>query len=156
MSKKISALVLLSMFALVQSLAQVEFERSDYKSAAEKARRLHKFIFVYFYTDWCAPCKQIPKIVFTDPRIKAVIDSQYVSLKVNAEKGEGIALAKRYGVGSFPTFLYTEADGHELGRTVGTRPNDDYLIAIKSSGRTDPGLDRRKKERANRDSSTKE
>ena len=156
MLKGISSLLLVGIFVLGQSSAQVRFEGSSYKSAAWKARRLHKTLFVYFYTDWCAPCKQIPKTVFTDSRIRAVIDSQYVSLKLNAEKGEGIALAKRYGVGSFPTFLYTEADGHELGRTVGTRPNDDYLIAIKSSGRTDPGLDRRKKERANRDSSTKE
>ena len=156
MSYKISALALLAIFFVLQASAQVHFEGSSYKSAAEKARRLHKTIFIYFYTDWCAPCKQIPKIVFTDSRIRAVIDSQYVSLKVNAEKGEGVALAKRYGVGSFPTFLYTEADGHEIGRIIGTRSNDDYLIAIKSSGRTDPGLDRRKKEKAIRDSSTKE
>jgi thiol:disulfide interchange protein len=144
------------MFALVQSLAQVHFEGSSFKTAAAKAGRLHKSLFIYFYTDWCAPCKQIPTIVFTDPRIKAVIDRQYVSLKVNAEKGEGITLAKRYGVVSFPTFLYTEANGHELGRIIGTRSNDDYFIAIKSSGRMDPFLDRRKNEKAIRDSSTKE
>jgi thiol:disulfide interchange protein len=156
MSNRIPVLVLLGLFVLVQSSAQVHFEGSSYKSAAEKARRLHKSLFVYFYTDWCAPCKQIPKIVFTDPRIRAVIGNQYVSLKLNAEKGEGIRLAKRYGVGGFPTFLYTEADGHELGRTIGTCSNNDYLIAIKSSGRTDPGLDRRKKEEAIRDSSIKQ
>jgi thiol:disulfide interchange protein len=156
MSNRLPTLALFGIFALLQSSAQVQFEHSDFKSAVEKARRLHKSIFVYFYTDWCAPCKQISKIVFTDSRIRAVIDSQYVSLKLNAEKGEGVALAKQYGVGGFPTFLYTQADGHELGRTIGTRSNDDYLIVIKSSGRTDPGLDRRKKENANRDSSTKE
>lgn len=153
MSKRIPALALLGILILLQSSAQVHFEGSSYKSAAEKAKRLNKSIFVYFYTDWCAPCKQIPQIVFTDSRIRAVIDSQYVSLKLNAEKGEGITLAKRYGVGSFPTFLYTKADGHELGRTIGTRANDVYLIAIKSSGRTDPGLDRSKKEKAVHDSS---
>ena len=156
MSNRLPTLALLGIFALLQSSAQVHFEGSSYKLAAEKARRQHKSIFVYFYTDWCAPCKQIPQIVFTDSRIRAVIDSQYVSLKLNAEKGEGVALAKQYGVGGFPTFLYMQADGHELGRTIGTRSNDDYLIAIKSSGRTDPGLDRLKKEKAIRDSSTKE
>jgi thiol:disulfide interchange protein len=147
MSHKICASVFLCVIVLLQSHAQVRFENSDFKSASAKARRLQKSVFVYFYTDWCVPCRQIPKIVFTDKRIRAVIDSQYVSMKLNAEKGAGRVLAKRFGVGGFPTFLFADADGHEIGRIVGTRSNDDYLVAIKSRGRTDPVFDRLEKKR---------
>ena len=88
--------------------------------------------------------------------IRAVIDSQYVSLKLNAEKGDGITLAKRYGVVRFPTFLYAEADGHELGRVIGTRSNDDYLVAFKCAGRTDPARHQSTKDKAVHVSATTE
>jgi thioredoxin-related protein len=60
---------------------------------------------------------------------------------MNAEKGRGVTLAKRYQVGGFPTFLFLDASGKELGRVVGTRSNQDYLLAIRSSGRIDPFRD---------------
>ena len=142
MMQKRAALLLLCLVFQLNARAQVRFEQPDYAAAVKKAGRLQKSIFVYFYTDWCVPCRQVPGIVFGDRRIRAVIDSMYVSLKLNAEKGPGAPVAKRYGVRAFPTFLFADADGHEIGRIVGTRSNDDYLTAIRSKGRTDPMFDR--------------
>jgi len=140
---------LLSAFLLVCAIshvqAQVNFEKQGYSEAFDKATQQNKILFVYFYTDWCAPCKQIDTLVFSDPAIRAAINDNYVSLKLNAEKGEGIKLAKRYQVGGYPTFLFLDKNARAMGRIVGTRGNSDYLTAIKSQGKNDPARERREK-----------
>jgi thiol:disulfide interchange protein len=151
MINRISGLIILCITAALLSQAQVHFENSDIKTTSAKARRLNKSLFFFFYTDWSIPCRKVPKTVFTERRIRAAIDSQYVSMKFNAEKGPGRAIAKRYGVGGLPTFLFADGDGKEIGRIVGARSNDDYLVAIRSRGRTDPLFDRLQKKRLARD-----
>lgn len=147
MTRTVAVVLLLCLAAAFPSGAQVRFEQPDYAAAIKKAGRLQKSIFFYFYTDWCVPCRQVPRIVFGDRRIRGAIDSMYVSLKLNAEKGPGVPVAKRYGVRAFPTFLFADADGKEIGRIVGTRSNDDYLTAIRSKGRTDPMFERLREKR---------
>jgi thiol:disulfide interchange protein len=138
---------------LSQGYVQIHFETSGYDAALAKAGRTNKLVFIYFYTDWCVPCKQLPGIVFVDSLIRSAIESNYVSLKMNAEKGEGIRLAKRFQVGGFPTFLFLDPLGKLLGRVEGTRSNSDYLVAIKSVGRIDPFRDESERRmKARRDS----
>ena len=151
--RKLAVLILCFLgSALVTAHSQIHFESSAYEMARAKAMRLNRQLFTYFYTDWCAPCKQIPGIVFADSHIRACIDSQYVCLKFNAEKGQGLALARKYKVDRFPTFLFLDAKGREIGRIEGTRSNEDYLTAIRSSGRIDPVRDQREhKQRAVQD-----
>lgn len=145
MCKKILVIALALICASGSAHAQINFEKTGYTEAFNKAKQQNKVLFIYFYTDWCAPCKQLDAVVFSDPAIKAAINDNYVSLKLNAEKGEGIELSKRNNVGGFPTFLFVDIKGKEIGRIIGTRANNDYLIAIKSQGRNDPGRERREK-----------
>lgn len=42
------------------------------------------------------------------------MNSAFVNLKFDAEKGEGIALAKRYKVSSYPTLLIINTQGKML------------------------------------------
>jgi len=137
-ARRLFLLVVLSLSWITISTTQVHFESSTYKQALAKASRLNKLVFIYFYTDWCKPCKEVPKVVFVDSLIRFTIASRYVSLKRNAEKGEGLTLSKRYNVGGFPTFLFLDTSGKELGRVMGTRSNKDYLELFRSAGSLDP------------------
>ena len=47
-----------------------------------------------------------------------------------------------YEIGAYPTFLFLNAEGEELGRVTGTRLNEDYVVVIRSRGREDPGGER--------------
>ena len=55
----------------------------------------------------------------------------FVSIKINAEKGEGKELRTKYGVGGFPTLLLVDAKGEEVDRIVGFRPPDKFIAALK-------------------------
>ena len=121
------------------ALAQVTFEKTGFAEVLRKAKREQKTVFVYLYTDWCAPCKQIDTTVFTYPKIRKLLDSQYVCLKLNAEKGEGIQINKKYGTEAYPLFVFIDSDGKKLGQIIGTRSNENYFTAIESNGENDPG-----------------
>ena len=59
------------------------------------------------------------KDVFTDGRVSDFFNQSFLSLKVNAEKGEGIALAKKFNVGAYPTMIFLNGKGEEKERIVG-------------------------------------
>ena len=44
--------------------------------------------------------------VFTRPEVGKKYNQGFVNVKIDAEKGEGIALAKKYQVKSYPTYLF--------------------------------------------------
>ena len=107
----------------------------NFETALKKAQENNKTIFIYFWTDWCAPCKQLDGIVFSDTLLGAAIN-QYICLKLNAEKGEGINLRNKYNIGGYPTFLFIDKNEKEIGRIIGTRSNAKYLTLIKNKGIT--------------------
>ena len=51
-------------------------------------------------------------------------------MKIDAEKGEGIELAKRYGVRGFPTILLVDKEGEEIDRIVGFRPPEKFYTEV--------------------------
>lgn len=55
----------------------------------------------------------------------------FVSLKINAEKGEGTELTKKYGVRGFPTMLVVDPEGDEVDRIIGFRPPDSFVATLK-------------------------
>lgn len=113
----------------------VDWEK-NYATALEKAKVQDEVVFIYFWTDWCAPCQQLDEIVFSDAKLGPAIN-KYVSLKVNAEEGEGIKLRKKYNIGGYPNFLFLDKNGKEIGRIRGTRGNEEYLKLINNQGRAE-------------------
>ncbi|SMC87407.1 thioredoxin family protein [Pedobacter nyackensis] len=105
MKKNLIGIFLL--FSTLSVFAQgIEFEHSSWSEAVKKAKAQNKLIFVDVYTSWCGPCKVMSTQVFTRPEIGATYNQGFVNVKIDAEKGEGIALAKKYEVKSYPTYLF--------------------------------------------------
>ncbi len=90
--------------------------------------------------------------VYTDSAVAETLNSKAVPFKVNAEKGEGPDLQKKFEVRGFPTVVFVDPKTEEeLDRIVGYSPPEQYLKKVRSilSGKTFAGL--RKKARANPD-----
>lgn len=135
----LSALVVVLLF-FGNVCAQVQFTDLTFEEALAKAEAENRDVFIYFWTEWCAPCHQLESVAFADSALAATIN-EFVPLKLDAEAGEGVDLNARYEVGAYPTFLFLNADGEELGRVTGTRSHANYITAIRSRGREDPGLE---------------
>ncbi len=58
------------------------------------------------------------------------MNENFVCVKYDMEKGEGVELKKRYEVSAYPTFLVIDADGTMVHRFVGYRTANDLLSEL--------------------------
>ena len=95
----------------------VQFIQSnEFDPVLETAAAEGKLVFIDFYTDWCGPCKLMDREVFSDRNLGEFFDDNFISYKVNAEKGNGGVLSTVYGVKAFPTLLFVDSEGKVLER----------------------------------------
>ncbi len=96
----------------------------------ELAKTNRKWILVDVYTDWCHWCKRLDSDVYAQPAVAKFINSSFVCLKANAEKGDGITVKSRYGVSGYPCTLILEPGGKEKGRIDGYLPPGKFTAEI--------------------------
>jgi thiol:disulfide interchange protein len=101
------------------SVKPFPFQQEGYISQLDSALLQGKPVFIDFYTSWCGPCKVMDRDVFTDPSLIRYFTQHYQNLKVNAELGEGIVLAQKFGIKAYPTLLFLDGSGQEQKRLVG-------------------------------------
>ena len=115
-------LVLIGCFFGGEVVAQnrsIEFREGKWEMILKEARKEKKMIFVDGYTSWCGPCKMLSKMVFTNDTVADYFNRHFVNVKMDMEKGEGPALAKKYEVRAFPTLLFLDREGRLVHCIVG-------------------------------------
>jgi len=95
------------------------FSTDSFTVRLDRAKLAARPVFLDFYTSWCGPCKIMDRSVFTDPALVEYLSDNFVSLKVNAEKGEGVALAQKFEIKGYPTLVFLDASGVEKERVLG-------------------------------------
>ncbi len=117
----------------------IKFEHGTWAEAKEKAKAENKLIFVDFYTQWCGPCYNMAQKVFTLYSVGAFYNEYFINMKIDAENGEGIELAKKYGVRSYPTFFFIDPVTEEIVHASGSnQPAETFIYTGKSA--LDPKL----------------
>lgn len=112
--------------------AEVAFEPGTpaYADALAKAKTVGKALFLDFSTEWCGYCKKLDQVTFSVPAVAKVMES-FVAVRIDAEKGEGIELRKRFGVRGFPTLVFVGADDAEIDRIVGFLPPEPFEKEVR-------------------------
>jgi thioredoxin-related protein len=122
-------LLIFSLF-IGQSLysnAQIAFEHGSFAEAKQKAASENKLIFIDAFTVWCGPCKQLAKNIFPLPEVGEYFNRNFINVKMDMEKGEGIEMTKQYSVNAYPTLLFVNAKGELVHRTCGLMPKENLL-----------------------------
>ena len=89
-----------------------------------------KIILVDFETESCVWCDRLDADTFTDERVIDFAKQNLISKKIDAEKGNGPELKKKYRVRGYPTILFLDSQGVEIDRIVGYRPPEEFLIEL--------------------------
>lgn len=132
--KKLTILILMFCAHFATAQTGIKFFEGSYAEALEKARNEGKLIFIDFYTQWCGPCKIMDEEVYPVPVVGEVYNKQFVNLKIDAEEGEGIELAHRFKIGSFPTFTFVDPESDEVVHRSGSRQSiDDFIYTAESA-----------------------
>jgi thioredoxin-related protein len=120
----------------VVSVAQgVKFEATDAKWAdlLAKAKTENKVIFMDAYTTWCGPCKMMTRNIFPDAEVGSFYNTNFVNVKMDMEKGEGIELARKYAVAAYPTLLFITPEGDVVHRVAGYHDVPGFLALGKQA-----------------------
>lgn len=130
------ALLLCRLTATAQETAAgVTFtEGKTFSEALAQAKTQGRMLFVDCHTSWCGPCRMMSTKVFPQKTVGDFFNSKFVNIKIDMEKGEGPALAKRFGVRAYPTFLFLDADGKEVNRIVGAEADASKFLTMVKDG----------------------
>lgn len=123
--------ILLFMVILFPAFAQesgIRFFHGTWQEGVDKALKENKKIFVDFFTEWCGPCLNMSLEVFPLPQVGEVYNKNFVCMKIDAEKGEGVELARKYGVYSYPTYIFIDPSTQKMiHRSGGNKPAADFI-----------------------------
>ena len=125
-------IVYLFSFLLLSSFVEdskgIKFTEGSWLQVLGEAKKQNKLIFIDIYTTWCGPCKMMSAKVFTDSKVGEKFNASFINYKIDAEKGEGIELAKTFAITAYPTYLFVNAGGELVYRALGAMPAEKFLI----------------------------
>jgi thiol-disulfide isomerase/thioredoxin len=105
----------------------IQFNKGEWKEILAKAKKENKLVFVDAYATWCGPCKMMERDVFSQKEAGDYYNAKFVNAKVDMEKGEGIGLARDFGVMAYPTLIFVNSSGEVVHRAVGYHNTDQLL-----------------------------
>ena len=131
---KIASAILLLACPSIALKAQTQSTEESWEQAKKQAQTEKKLIFVDLYFTGCAPCAQMDKEVFPDPKVKAVLDADFVTFKSDILKEEiGKKLCMKYGVTGFPTFLFMNVEGKVIDIAAGFQSVEQFTVLLKNA-----------------------
>lgn len=89
-----------------------------------------------FYADWCVSCKEMEKLTFSDPRVRAELDRMLLmQADVTAANEADRALLKRFSLFGPPGIIFFDAQGREIPglRVVGYQPPERFLKTLAAT-----------------------
>jgi len=101
----------------------------DLPTALERAGNEKKLVMVDLYTDWCGWCRRLDQTTLSDSSVQRAL-ARVVSVRLNAEK-DGMEIARRFNVDGYPTILFLNASGDEVGRIPGYLEPRPFLAVVE-------------------------
>lgn len=110
------------------------FQNITLQEAIEKAKSESKLVFIECHTSSCGPCRMMKKNIFPQSKIGEYMNVHFVAIMQNMEEGEGLTIAKKYGVAIYPTYLIVDTEGNCVGQIIGAdKDADSFLEKIKDA-----------------------
>lgn len=111
----------------------IVFKHEVWADILKQAKAQKKMIFLDCYTSWCGPCKKLANTVFKDAKVGELMNSKFINVKMDMEKGEGVDIGKRYDVKVYPTLLFINYNGEIEHRIVGGISSEVFINNAKEA-----------------------
>jgi thioredoxin-related protein len=125
------------------SLAQsgIKFEKNlSWQDVKEKAKKENKYIFLDAYTTWCGPCKLMTTKIFTQKRVGAFFNRNFINVAVQMDSTKkdnatvrswyktARIIAGEYNIDAYPTFLFFNSNGILIHFIIGASNNSNTFL----------------------------
>jgi thiol-disulfide isomerase/thioredoxin len=125
---RILAIIIFFTVSYFQGVAQgIEFFQGTWKDAMAKAKAEDKLLFVDAFAKWCGPCKAMAKNVFTQEKVGAYFNRNFINLKLDMEESDGITFGHKYPVSAYPTLFFLDGDGKVIKSVRGGQQADGLI-----------------------------
>ncbi len=126
--KKLTGLLLAIMLTIGAFAGEIKFANGlTWNQIKEKAAREKKMIFFDAYTSWCGPCKYLEKEIYTNTEVADYYNANFINVKFDMEKGEGISLAEELGINSYPTLMFFSPEGKLVHKYIGAMGATEFM-----------------------------
>lgn len=101
-----------------------------YEEGILAAGTMGKPVIMDFYADWCQPCIAMEEGTYPDPRVVSEM-ADFIAIKVDTQKR--IDIESKYGIAYYPTIVFLDSRGKEVGRHIGYLGPEEMVSLIKES-----------------------
>ena len=113
----------------------IHFFNGSWDEALLKAKKENKPIFLDVYATWCRPCKLLKQQTFPDPDAGKYFNENFINVSIDAEKGDGVALARMLKVYAYPALYILNSEGDPVLYNTGFL-NPEGLLELGKTGVT--------------------
>lgn len=131
--KKIIPFLFLLISTTLFSQDGIKFGKQSFAQTLEQAKKENKLIFLDAFASWCGPCKLLDKNVFPKKEVGDYFNANFLNLHIDMEKGEGIEIAKKYSIYSYPTLLFIDGDGKVVYKAAGYMSPQELISIAKEA-----------------------
>jgi thiol-disulfide isomerase/thioredoxin len=126
-------LLLVAGFALPARAAEpgITWREGSVEQALNDARDRNTLVLLDVFATWCGPCQKLDAETF-NTEVAAAAVRELVTIRVDAEAGEGPAVAERFKAIAFPSVILLRPDGSEVDRIVGFVDAEDFARQIQN------------------------
>lgn len=116
---------------------QIEFRHLTFDEALAASADENKPIFMDCYTVWCGPCKWMSANIFTQNEVADYYNENFICVKFDMEKGEGINIAKEFSIRAYPTLIFVNSKRQLVMKSVGASRENAHYIELGNQAKSD-------------------
>ena len=102
----------------------------SFESGLARGKFEKKTVFVNFYAEWCAFCKEMDRTTFQDPAVVSYLNENFIAVKVDTDREQQTAAMFR--VNALPDIWFISREGEPIGHRLGFIPAETLLTILKS------------------------
>lgn len=111
----------------------IYFHKKSYDKILDMAKEQNKPVFIDFVTVWCAPCLWLEQDVFEQKQVGEYFNKNFISVKIDAEKGEGPDIASMFNVYGYPTLVYLDSQGNVINQHTGMASSSQVMSMAREA-----------------------
>jgi len=104
--------------------AEVVPWRGDFAAAQAEARSANKPILLYFTAEWCGPCQQMRRYVWTDPQVAEALKN-FVPVRIDVDRDP--KLAQQFHINPIPAFFILDSSGQIARNYEGAMEPQEFI-----------------------------